>query len=173
MATNLPARRSLPMRLNDRGDPAFEDRRLYDGILLRRAFGYLVDLTILAILAVVVWFALGILGVLSLGLLMPLQAAALALLPIAYHTLFIGAKGATPGMRLMDVEARGLDGLPPDYLQAFIMTAVFYVSVSATAWLVLVVALLNDRRRTLHDFLAGVIVVRRQTAAAHLPVAQR
>jgi uncharacterized RDD family membrane protein YckC len=151
------------MRLNDRGAPMFEDTSLYDAIVVRRAFGYLVDVVLLAMVSVLVWAALGVLGILSLGLLLPLQAAALALLPAAYHTLFIGAQGATPGMRLMDLEVRSLDGGRPDYVQALVMTAVFYVSISLTAWLVLLVALFNDRRRTLHDFLAGVIVVRRET----------
>jgi uncharacterized RDD family membrane protein YckC len=38
----------------------------------------------------------------------------------------------------------------------------FYVSVSLTAWLVLIVVLLNDRSRALHDILANTMVVRRE-----------
>jgi uncharacterized RDD family membrane protein YckC len=163
VSTNLPARRSLPMRLGERGAPIFEDESLYDSILIRRCFGYLIDLVLLSCLAVVVWTTLGLLGILSFGILLPLQAIALALLPVGYHTLFIGAQGATPGMRLLDLEVRSLDGQAPDYVQALVMTAVFYVSISATAWLVLLVALFNERRRTLHDFLSGTVVVRRAT----------
>ncbi len=32
---------------------------------------------------------------------------------------------------------------------------------SLTAWLILLVALFTDRRRTLHDILAGTVMVRR------------
>jgi uncharacterized RDD family membrane protein YckC len=38
----------------------------------------------------------------------------------------------------------------------------FYVSVSLTAWLVLILVLFNDRGRALHDILASTLVVRRQ-----------
>jgi len=35
---------------------------------------------------------------------------------LAYNTLFIGGgEGATPGMRLFGIEARGLNGGRPDY----------------------------------------------------------
>ncbi len=166
MSTNLPARRPFLVSLDDGGASLFTDRSLFDEVLIRRAIAYLVDVVILAILALALWFSLGILALLSFGLLFPLQAAALTLLPIGYHTLFIGAQGATPGMRLLDVEARSLDGGPPDYLQAFVMSAAFYISVSVTAWLVLAVVLFNARRRTLHDFVSGIVVVRRLSVAA-------
>ncbi len=176
MSRNLPARRAWSLRPGERGARFFDDPLLYDGVLLRRALAYLLDLMLLAILAVAAWVSLGIVGILSLGLLLPLQAAALSFLPLAYHTLFIGAAGATPGMRLLGLEVRSFDGGPPDYLQAFVMTVVFYVSVSATAWLVLLVALFNERRRTLHDFLSGTLVVRRMAtpaAASDRSVARR
>ena len=44
-------------------------------------------------------------------------------------------------------------------LQAALVTIVFYVSVALTGWLVLVVALFNNQRRTLHDYLCGTIVI--------------
>jgi uncharacterized RDD family membrane protein YckC len=174
MTRNLPARRSWS--LSAAASPGLADPSLYDGVLIRRVFGYLFDLVALAVLAVVLWVTLGILGILSLGLLLPLQAVALSCLPVAYHTLFIGATGATPGMWLTGLQVRSFDGRAPDYLQAFIMTVVFYVSVSATAWLVLLVPLFNERRRTLHDFLSGTFVIRRlarPSAASGGEVARR
>lgn len=133
---------------------------LYDGLMWRRACGYLLDVVVIGIVAVIVWLVLGLVGVMTFGLLLPLQFVALAVLPLAYHTLFIGHRGRTPGMAAFDVEVRDLDGARPDYVQALIMTVLFYLSVALTSWLILLVALFNDRHRTLHDYLSGSIAVR-------------
>jgi uncharacterized RDD family membrane protein YckC len=119
------------------------------------------------------WIALsiafGVAGILTFGALTPLGLVVLAVLPIAYHTIFISRHGATPGMRVFDLEVRSWTGRPPDTSQAFLTTVLFYASVSMTAWLVLLVPLFTDRSRTLHDILAGTIVLRRtrlRTAAS-------
>jgi uncharacterized RDD family membrane protein YckC len=115
----------------------------------------------LGILAAALWFALGLLTLVTFGLLFPLQIAALALLPLAYHTLFLAYRGQTLGMAALDVEVRAWTGRRPDLFQAFVQTALFYLTVALTSWLILLVALFNDRRRTLHDYLAGTLAVRR------------
>jgi uncharacterized RDD family membrane protein YckC len=144
------------------GPPArLDDPDLYDGLALRRAAGYLVDALLLLALIAGLW----LLVILSLGLLWPLKVLVTPLLPVAYHTYFVGRSGATPGMQLMDVEIRSWTGRRPDYVQAFLMTVLFYVSVLPTGFLVLVVALFNDRQRTLHDFLAGTLGIRRSRLA--------
>lgn len=141
-------------------DP-LDDPELYDGVVWRRAVGYLVDVVLIAIAGFCVWVLLGLLTLLSFGLLLPLQIVVLTLLPLAYHTWFIGSAGATPGMRLFDVELRCWTGERPDFPRAALQTALFYVTVALTSWLVLIVALFNDRSRTLHDYLAGTLGVRR------------
>ena len=142
-----------------------DDPDLYDGLAWRRAAGYLID----AFLLLLVIGGLWVLVILSLGLLWPIQAVVTPLLPLAYHTWFVGRAGATPGMQLMDVEIRSWTGRRPDYLQAFVMTALFYATVLPTSFLVLVLALLNDRQRTLHDYLAGTLGVRHSRLAAAGP----
>jgi uncharacterized RDD family membrane protein YckC len=80
---------------------------------------------------------------------------------LAYDTLAIGGgRGATPGMRLFGLEARGVQGGRPDYWQAFLMTALFYATVPITSFLILAVALFSDRNRTLHDILSGITLIR-------------
>ena len=140
-------------------DP-LDDPDLYDGLLWRRPMAYLLDVLIIGVAAFLLWIALGLLTVLSFGLLLPIKVAALALLPVAYHTYFIGQDGATLGMRFFDVEVRTWTGGQPDFLQAFLMTVAFYMTVTLTTWLILAFCLFNDRRRTLHDYLAGTVVVR-------------
>lgn len=147
-------------------DP-LDDPALYDGVAWRRVVAYGLDLMVLAVLGVCAWFVVGLIGILSFGLLTPLGAIVLAALPFAYHTLFLGARAATPGMRALDLEVRSWDGPRPDYLQALAATVLFYATIALTAWLILAVALFNDRRRTLHDYIAGTLVVRRSRIAQY------
>ncbi len=146
-------------------DP-LDDPELYDGVLWRRPAAYLLDVVLIALAGFAVWTLLGLLTVLSFGLLLPLQVVVLILLPLAYHTWFIGSRGATPGMRAFDVELRCWTGERPDFARAALQTALFYVTVTLTTWLILIVALFNDRRRTLHDYLAATVGIRHSHAGA-------
>jgi uncharacterized RDD family membrane protein YckC len=144
------------------GDPPepFDAPGYYRGILARRVFAYWVDLFCIALLVTLAWLVLWLLAIASLGLLSPLLLL-LGLIPVLYHTLSIGGPhSATPGMRLTGVEVRSWTGARPSYLQAFVQTILFYVTVYPTWSLVLLVALFNERRRTLHDILAGTLVIR-------------
>jgi len=137
-----------------------DDPELYDGVVWRRAVAYGLDLLLIALLSFCAWGAFVLVGVLSFGLLTPLGAVLLAVLPLAYHSCFLGRRGATPGMRAFDLELRAWTGRPVDYFQGFLTTVLFYTSVSLTGSLILLVALFNDRGRTLHDYLAGTVMVR-------------
>ncbi len=132
---------------------------------MRRVFAYWVDLLLIGLLVASAWVALWMLTIISFGLFSPLLLM-LGLIPIFYHTLTIGGpRSATPGMSLTGVEVRSWTGERPNYLQAFVQTILFYVTVYPTWSLVLLIALFNERRRTLHDILAGTLVIR------HPPVA--
>jgi uncharacterized RDD family membrane protein YckC len=135
-------------------------RYLYDGLLWRRACGYLIDVLVFGALVLAAVFAASLLTIVSIGLLLPPLIVVLMLFPLAYHTLFLAYRGQTPGMVVMDVEIRSWNGRRPDRLQAFVQTAVFYLSVALTSWLILVVALFTDRNRVLHDFPANTLAVR-------------
>lgn len=142
-------------------DP-FADPGRFEGLLWRRAFGYLIDLVILGGLFVLYYFALVMLSVATLGLLTPLLVTLGTLIPTAYHTLSIGgAASATPGMRMLGLEVRIWSGGKPGYLQALLHTVVFYVTVGFTSGLILLWPLFSNRRRCLHDLLCGTVVLRR------------
>jgi uncharacterized RDD family membrane protein YckC len=137
------------------------DPALYDGIRWRRVFGYIVDLALIALASLAVWLLLAVAGIASFGLLLPLLPIGVALVPLAYHTLQVASpRSATVGMRLFDVEVRAWTGTRPDLWQAFLMTALFLVTVALTGSLILLVPLFNSRGRTLHDYLSGTVVVR-------------
>jgi uncharacterized RDD family membrane protein YckC len=152
--SSLPEKPELPFAWTTEPD-AMSHPELFDGVVFKRAVGYLIDAIILSGAVLFLWF----LVVVTLGLLGPVAALVSPLLPLAYHTLLIGGpNSATIGMRLMGVEVRRLDGGRPDIIQALVQTLLFYATLAFTG-LLLIVALFNDRRRCLHDWLSGTLVV--------------
>ncbi len=145
---------------------AWAQPELYQGVTVKRILAYAIDAVAVIFIATAVWFAGLLLGLLSFGLLFPLQALAVALVPLAYHSLLIATpRAATLGMRAMNLRVMSIAsgatalGGRPTLFQAMIQTVAFYGSLAITGSLVLVVALFNPRRRTLHDWLAGTVVV--------------
>jgi uncharacterized RDD family membrane protein YckC len=134
---------------------------LYEGIVPRRVVAYFFDLICIGIIGLIVWMAFAVLWLLSFGLLGPVLWFLLGLIPFAYHTLLLGGpRSATFGMRCFDLELRSVTGERPGLLQAAAQTALFYITIGLTWSLILLVALFNRRGRTLHDWLAGTVMVR-------------
>ena len=141
-------------------NPAAMDEWLTGGVLLRRVAGFLLDVLLIAVLLVGLWAGLLLFGLLTLGLGFPLLGLLPAVPPL-YHYLFLASPlSATPGQALMGLVVRRNDDLGrPDMLEALVSVVCFYITLALGAiWLV--VALLTRRRRTLHDILAGLVVVR-------------
>jgi uncharacterized RDD family membrane protein YckC len=132
------------------------------GTRTRRCLGWLVDLCLIAGLVSAAWSSLLVLGFVTLGLGWSLFTF-LPLIPFAYHCLFlISGLCATPGQALFGLVVRRHDDLgPPTLPQAIISTLVFYLTL-ATSGLLLLVALFTAQKRTLHDLVAGLVVVRRR-----------
>lgn len=138
----------------------------YDTIVLRRSVAYLIDCVILFLIGLVLTIALSVFGIITFGLgfhLFPL----LSIVPIAYSTVLIGGSdSATFGMRMMDVKVRSWGGERPNLIQALVMTLLFYGTIAITWFFGLLVVFFNVRRRAAHDFLAGIVVVRRLPVSA-------
>ncbi len=153
-------------------DPVSEPQ-YYDGLLSRRVVAYFLDLLFIGLLWMAAVVAGVVIKVVSFGLLTPLVVVGLAILAPAYHVLTVASEGrATPGMRLMGLEVRTFDGGRPSWLHALIQIVLFYITVSVTGGLVLLVVLFNRHRRTLHDILSHLVVLRRLPAgtATSLPL---
>ncbi len=135
----------------------------FDSIVGKRILAYAVDVIAIMVVVAALWGCLLILGIFTLGATWPLLGVPSVLVPLAYHSLQIGGpRAATLGMRAMSIRvmsiAAGSDG-HPTLPQAVIQTVTFYGSIAATGSLILIVALFNRRRRTLHDWLAGTVVI--------------
>ena len=151
---------SAPFRATGMPDPATLPEA-YDGVIWRRTLAYFIDLCCIGVLAVLLWIIFAVLWLVSFGLLGPVLWFLSGLIPLAYHTLLLsGRRSATWGMRCFDVELRSVTGERPGFLQALAQTALFYITVGATCSLILLFVLFNRRKRTLHDLLAGTVLVR-------------
>jgi uncharacterized RDD family membrane protein YckC len=135
---------------------------LYNDITSRRIFAFFIDLMILAMITLVVHMALIMLTVASFGLLAPLHGLlAPPIIGLAYHILQVGSPvAATLGMRLMGLRTWSVNGGRPTGLQAIIHGICYYGSMAVTGGLIALVALFNRRRQTLHDMLAGIVMLR-------------
>jgi len=140
---------------------ACDDPSAYEGTTSKRVFAYLIDAILVFTVAGAVWLGMGIVGLATFGLLLPLQPLAVALVPLVYHVgLIASPRAATLGMRLFGIRVTdAMTGAPPSLTQVIIQIVAFYGSVALTAWLILIFALFNSRRRTLHDILAGTVVI--------------
>ena len=79
---------------------------------------------------------------------------------LAYDTTLVGGSGSTTiGMLLMGLKMVNAQGGKVEYLQAFILTVLFYIVESSMMELVLLVALFSEHGRCLHDIMTGVFVV--------------
>jgi uncharacterized RDD family membrane protein YckC len=133
----------------------------YDGVIWRRTLAYFIDLCCIGALAVLFGIVFFVLSVVSFWLLAPALWFLFGLIPLAYHTLLLsGRRSATWGMRCFDVELRSITGERPGFLQALAQTALFYITIGVTCSLILLFVLFNRRKRTLHDLLAGTVLVR-------------
>lgn len=135
----------------------------FEGVLSRRLLAFCVDAVIIIGLMIALSVAIFVLGLATLGLgwmLFFLMGPAFMVCAILYNAITLGSPAsATLGMRLMDLEMRTWYGAPCYSLLGAVHAVCFWVSVSALTPLVILVALFNDRRRLLHDFLVGTVVV--------------
>ena len=141
-------------------DEARLDEWLTRGVLMRRVVAFLVDLLLISVLVVALWVGLFLFGLVTLGLGFPLLAVLPAVPPLYHFLSLAGTLSATPGQSMMGLIVRRNDDLGrPDVLEALVCVVGFYITLALGAvWLV--VALLTNRRRTLHDLLSGLVVVR-------------
>lgn len=132
----------------------------FDGVIWARSLAFILDLIIVTALILASWIVFAILGVLTFGLLWPGMALG-PVIALAYFTITLGGpRSATPGMRWQGIELRTWDGKRPGYLQAALQTILFYVTISIVSVFLLIVPFLNERRRCLHDYICGTVVIR-------------
>ncbi len=163
---------------NDGGVPphAFDpdlEPELFRGVPTRRVFAFLIDLVVLSVPVVLGYIFIAVFGLLTLGLgwmLFWLAWPASVLWAIVYYGASLGGPhSATLGMRVMDLELRTWYGAPGYFVLGAMHAVLFWVSVSFLSPLVVLIGLFNSRRRLLHDFVLGTVII---NSAARSPVGQ-
>jgi uncharacterized RDD family membrane protein YckC len=136
-------------------------------IIFKRILAHVVDSAILLAIMAPIGFFMILTAIATLGLLIvPFAFAFLALRFLYYVGFTAGARSATPGMRILGIELRTASGGRPDFLQAFLRLAVYYVLIGLLTPLILLVALFNAQRRAVHDMVSETVVVNRLEIAA-------
>ena len=142
------------------GAPAY-----YRDITARRIVAYVVDAWMIALILGGIYLLLLMATAATFGLLLflhPLLAPLPVLVALAYHSLqTAGPHGATLGMRLCGLRVYDLDGGAPTLPRTLLHTACFYGTLVPSGGLLLLIALFNPLRRTLHDMAAGLVVLRK------------
>ncbi|KZE35876.1 RDD family protein [Chelatococcus daeguensis] len=132
------------------------------GVLTPRLFAYLVDICVIAVLMVMLFVIVAVLGVFTFGLawfLFPLVGAGTGVL---YSAVTVGgSRQSTIGMRMLGLRVIGPRGTRVDFITAAVHALLFYVAAGTVLVLVIdiLVGLLRDDRRLLHDVLTGLTIV--------------
>jgi uncharacterized RDD family membrane protein YckC len=134
----------------------------YRGVTLRRILAYLIDGWIIFLILLGVHLLLAMLTVVTLGLFWPLHILVVPLaVALPYHSLQTSSSAAaTLGMRLFGLKVHSVLGGRPSLGQALVHTVCFYLTLGLSGGLLLLFALFNRERRTLHDLVAGLVVLR-------------
>jgi len=152
-------------------DPAVSPE-LFEGVLARRVVAFIIDFFVIAVPVVFAAMFIFVIGIVTLGfgfLLYALLWPAAVLWAIAYYGLTLGgARSATVGMRVMDLEMRTWYGAPAYFVLGAVHAIVFWITVSVCTPLILLVGLFNDRRRLLHDIVLGTIIINNAERAQSL-----
>ena len=133
----------------------------FQGVIGKRVLAFIVDAIIIAILTVVAYIAVALLGVLTLGLAWLLFGIVFPAVGLGYNALTIGGpNSATIGQRMMGLEVKLWFGGKVSPLIAAFHALLFWFSLVVFCP-ILLWAFFDPRKRCLHDILAGVVVVNR------------
>jgi uncharacterized RDD family membrane protein YckC len=143
-------------------DPWLEPE-LFRGVLMRRAIAFVIDLFVLAVPIALAVLFIAVFGLVTLGLgwaLFWLVSPASIIWALIYFGACIGGPhSATLGMRVMDLELRTWYGAPGYFLLGAMQAVLFWISISVFSPFVLLIGLFNARRRQLHDFVLGTVIL--------------
>ena len=152
-------------------DPA-ANPEMFEGVLARRIVAFIIDVIIIAIPLLAASAFILVFGLFTFGLgwaLFWFLSPASVIWALAYYGMTLGGPAsATIGMRAMEIEMRTWYGAPAYFVLGAVHAVVFWVSVSVLTPFILLVGFFNSRRRLLHDFLVGTVLVNSPVRAASL-----
>ena len=135
--------------------------RLFQGVIGKRFVAFLIDAAIIFFLTVLAYVAIAVLGILTLGLAWLLFGLVFPAVGLGYNALTIGGpNSATIGQRMMGLQVWMWYGGKVTPLIAAFHALLFWVSL-VVFFPILLWAFFDQRKRCLHDILAGLVVINR------------
>lgn len=141
-------------------DPVTQPQ-LFQGVIGKRFIAFIIDAAIIFFLTVLAYVAVAVLGIVTLGLAWLLFGLVFPAVGLGYNAVTIGGpNSATVGQRMMGLEVRMWYGAKVTPLIAAFHALLFWFSL-VVFFPILLWAFFDQRKRCLHDILAGVVVINR------------
>ena len=141
-------------------------------MLARRVVAFVIDVIVIAVPVVMAAVFIFVFGLVTFGLgwaLYWLLSPASVVWALFYYGMTLGSSAsATLGMRAMAIEMRTWYGAPAYSVLGAVHAVVYWITVSVVTPLVLVVGFFNARKRLLHDFVVGVVIINSSARTAML-----
>ena len=134
------------------------DTSRLDGVRRKRIVAFIIDFTMVLLISFAVGVLVFFLGIITLGLGWALYGGIIPAVAVFYSGISIANRSATPGMRTAGLVFRLDTGHKPNFLQGAMHVILFYLTVSFTGGLLLLLTFFNSRKRLLHDMLIGATV---------------
>lgn len=170
--SEMPRTESLPRSTLDHAFDPVRNPELFEGVLSRRILAFLIDAIIVVGPIILLAMFIAVFGLITFGIgwfLFGLLAPIFVIWAIVYVGTTLGSPAsATIGMRAMDLEMRLWNGGRMYFLLGAVHAIFFWVLTGAFTPLVLLIGLFNRRRRLLHDFLTGTLLINNERRAAAL-----
>ncbi len=177
MPNSEPRRIGINVDLKPHAYDPVANPELFAGVRTRRAIAFLIDVVVITVPLAFFAIFIFMFGLVTLGLgwfLFAFFGPIAGVWALHYYGLTFGSvHSATIGMRMMDIEMRTWYGAPSYFVLGAVHAVCYWISVSFLTPLVLLVALVNDRKRLLHDIVLGTVVINNQERAAALRAPRR
>jgi uncharacterized RDD family membrane protein YckC len=133
--------------------------QLFAAVIRKRFVAFVIDAIIILALTAIAWVAVAILGVITLGLAWLLFGLVFPAVGLGYNALTVGGpNSATIGQRMMGLTVSMWYGGKVTPLIAAFHALLFWFSLVIFCP-ILLWAFFDQRKRCLHDILAGVVVI--------------
>jgi uncharacterized RDD family membrane protein YckC len=172
MSQSEPHRVGVTVEVRPHAYDPVAQPELFEGVLTRRIVAFLIDLIVIAVPLLFIAIFIFVFGLATLGLgwlLFFLFGPITIVYALLYFGITLGSRAsATIGMRMVDLEMRTWYGAPAYFVLGAMHAVAFWLTVSFLTPFIVLVALVNDRKRLLHDMLLGTIVINNEARASAL-----
>ena len=145
---------------------------LFEGVLARRVVAFMIDVIVITVPLFIAAVFIFVFGLITFGLgwaLYWLMYPASIVWALFYYGMTLGSPAsATLGMRAMGIEMRTWYGAPAYFVLGAVHAIVYWISVSVLTPFILLVGFFNARKRLLHDFFVGTVIINGAGRAAAL-----